>query len=216
MSLSFWFPLHRDAHQGDSLSLSPNTVEPTVGMSICSLFRDCPFFGGRNVWTIYRQGMNSLSTVGRLSTLQSVHYQRFHCIPTRYSCSLPPQACADKLKNELQQYGFPPVFPREVEEKEEEQESPDPADPTKRAKKVPCLVILLSPCIASHSTKDLEGPLISYLLISRKTKKVPCSVTFFYMEPPNNGHVGDEYFVHWSEVVPSSEVEMYGQYIGRG
>ena len=36
------------------------------------------------------------------------------------------------------------------------------------------------------------------------------------VEPPNNGHVGDEHFVHWSEVVPSSEVEMYGQYIGRG
>ena len=41
-------------------------------------------------------------------------------IPTRYSCSLPPQACADKLKNELQQYGFPPVFPRDVEEKKSE------------------------------------------------------------------------------------------------
>ena len=33
------------------------------------------------------------------------------------------------------------------------------------------------------------------------------------VEPPNNGHVGDECFVHCSEVVPSSEVEMY---IGRG
>ena len=28
-----------------------------------------------------RQGMNSVSIVGRLSTLQSVHYQRFHCTP---------------------------------------------------------------------------------------------------------------------------------------
>ena len=27
-----------------------------------------------------------------------------------------------------------------------------------------------------------------------------------------NGHVGDEHFVHCLEVVPSSEVEMYGQY----
>ena len=36
------------------------------------------------------------------------------------------------------------------------------------------------------------------------------------MEPPNNGQVGDEHFVHCSEVAPSSEVEMYGQYIGRG
>ena len=26
------------------------------------------------------------------------------------------------------------------------------------------------------------------------------------MEPPNNGHVGDECFVHYLEVVPSSEV----------
>ena len=36
------------------------------------------------------------------------------------------------------------------------------------------------------------------------------------MEPPNNGHIGDKHFVHCSEVVPCSEVEMYGQYIGRG
>ena len=31
------------------------------------------------------------------------------------------------------------------------------------------------------------------------------------VEPPNNGHIGDKHFVHCSEVVPSSEVEMYGQ-----
>ena len=31
------------------------------------------------------------------------------------------------------------------------------------------------------------------------------------VEPPNNGHIGDEHFVHCSDVVPSSEVEMYGQ-----
>ena len=29
------------------------------------------------------------------------------------------------------------------------------------------------------------------------------------MEPLNNGHVGDEHFVHCSEVATSSEVEMY-------
>ena len=28
-------------------------------------------------------------------------------------------------------------------------------------------------------------------------------------DPPKNGQVGDEYFIHCSEVVPSSEVEMY-------
>ena len=42
----------------------------------------------------------------------------------------------------------------------------------------------------------------------------PCLHT---VEPPNNGHVWDECFVNCSEVVPNSlEVEMYGQYIGRG
>ena len=30
--------------------------------------------------TIYRQRVNSVSIVGRLSTLGSVHHQRFHCI----------------------------------------------------------------------------------------------------------------------------------------
>ena len=33
------------------------------------------------------------------------------------------------------------------------------------------------------------------------------------MEPLNNGHVGDK---HCSEVVPSSEVEMYGQLMAGG
>ena len=53
------------------------------------LFRSCPFFGGRNVWTT-GGGVNSLSIVGRLSTLQSVHYQRFHCIPFWISLSMQP------------------------------------------------------------------------------------------------------------------------------
>ena len=35
----------------------------------------------------------------------------------------------------------------------------------------------------------------------------------YTVEPLNTGHTGDECFVHCSEVVPSSEVEMY---IGRG
>ena len=36
------------------------------------------------------------------------------------------------------------------------------------------------------------------------------------VEPPNNGHIVDEHFVHCSEVIPFSEVEMYGQYLSRG
>ena len=34
------------------------------------LFFSLSFFGGRSVWTVYSQGVNSLSIVGRLSTLQ--------------------------------------------------------------------------------------------------------------------------------------------------
>ena len=42
---------------------------------------------------------------------------------------------------------------------------------------------------------------------------VKSRLVFSYtVEPPINGHVGDEHFVHCSEVVPSLEVEMYGQY----
>ena len=36
------------------------------------------------------------------------------------------------------------------------------------------------------------------------------------VEPPNNGQVRDEHFVHCSEVVPSSEVEMCGQLYRQG
>ena len=72
---------------------------------ICSLFRGCPFFGGRNLWTLYWQGGEQFVhcrevvhssecplsecplirvSIIRVSTYQSVHYQsvhyqRFHC-----------------------------------------------------------------------------------------------------------------------------------------
>ena len=36
------------------------------------------------------------------------------------------------------------------------------------------------------------------------------------VEPLNNGHSGDERFVHCSEVVPLSEVEMHGQLMAGG
>ena len=36
------------------------------------------------------------------------------------------------------------------------------------------------------------------------------------METLNNGHGGDKHFVHCSEVVPLSEVEMYGQLMAGG
>ena len=57
---------------------SGTSEERTIwGQAFCPLFRGCLFFRGRNV---YRQGVNSVSIVGRLSILQSVRYQRFHCI----------------------------------------------------------------------------------------------------------------------------------------
>ena len=43
--------------------------------------------------------------------------------------------------------------------------------------------------------------LLVYLLTSE-------GVSISTVEPPNNGHIRDECFVHCSEVVPSLEVEM--------
>ena len=42
-------------------------------------------------------------------------------------CVLHRQACADKLKREMEVYGNPPVFPDEKDEKDEE-EKPDISD----------------------------------------------------------------------------------------
>ena len=43
------------------------------------------------------------------------------------------------------------------------------------------------------------------------------ATSFLYSgEPLNNEHGGDEHFVHCLEVVPSSEVEMYGQLMAGG
>ena len=39
------------------------------------------------------------------------------------------------------------------------------------------------------------------------------TVPIYTIEPLNNGHVGDDCFVHYSEVVPSSEVLTV---VGRG
>ena len=40
---------------------------------------------------------------------------------------------------------------------------------------------------------------------------IAVNAEMYRVEPLNDGHGGDEHFVHCSEVVPSSEVEMYGQ-----
>ena len=47
---------------------------------------------------------------------------------------LSSQASADKLSLEMQEFGFPPVFPNENGEESDDEE--EIADPTKRAKKV--------------------------------------------------------------------------------
>ena len=43
-----------------------------------------------------------------------------------------------------------------------------------------------------------------------------CTNYSYTVEPQNNGQVEDERFVHCSEVVPSSEVEMYGELYRQG
>ena len=46
--------------------------------------------------------------------------------------------------------------------------------------------------------------------------EISLTILYITVEPPNNGHFGDEHFVNCSEVVPSLEVEIHGQYIGMG
>ena len=55
----------------------PSKIGTTSPQGTKSLPSKCPLFGGS---TVYRQGAKSVLMVGRLSTLRSVHYRRFHCI----------------------------------------------------------------------------------------------------------------------------------------
>ena len=83
-----WTIIGREAN---SLSIIPffrgRNVWTIIGRGANSL-SIIPFFRGRNVWTIIGRGANSLSVVGRLSTLRSVHYQRFRCIIEVRVCKL--------------------------------------------------------------------------------------------------------------------------------
>ena len=65
----------------------------------------------------------------------------------------------------------------------------------------------LGACVSSSYGATYPHKLDSLTLLCPPSQ---CTV-----EPTNNGHIGDECFVHCSEVVPSLKVEMYG-YIGRG
>ena len=80
-----FFCRHTNGYKDKPTILNTLTIVGVWNCNVLSLVPPIPvhcsvvvLFGGRNVWTIYRQGVNCLSIVGRLSTLQSVHYQRFH------------------------------------------------------------------------------------------------------------------------------------------
>ena len=51
------------------------------------------------------------------------------------------------------------------------------------------------------------GELLSHKLLLSLPRVTP-DYRMTTVEPPNNGHIGDEHFVHCSEVVPSLEVVM--------
>ena len=60
-------------------------------------------------------------------------------------------------------------------------------------------------------------PSVHQLYQGIKVGSVVCMYVYVYtVEPLNNGHGGDEHFVHCSDVVPSSEVEIYGQLMAGG
>ena len=107
LSLPLRLPLHRNAHQGDTR------------------FDD---------FTLHANATQSTYPENIAHTL--------FLLPLSLSPSPPPllpssaQACADKLKLEMEEYGFPPDFPREKDRGEVVESKIDPADPTKRLKKV--------------------------------------------------------------------------------
>ncbi|XP_019856895.1 PREDICTED: WW domain-binding protein 4-like [Amphimedon queenslandica] len=90
--------------------------------------------------------MNGQLHLGHTFTISkaefSVGYYRLkgkRCLfPFAFHCTgMPIKACADKLKMERQDFGFPPKFPEVVEKEElEEVETSVQVDPTKLAKKV--------------------------------------------------------------------------------
>ncbi|XP_046652789.1 leucine--tRNA ligase, cytoplasmic-like [Daphnia pulicaria] len=88
--------------------------------------------------------MNGLLHLGHTFTLMkcdlAVGYQRLKgkkCLyPFGFHCTgMPIKACADKLKREMEQFGFPPKFPKHVEEVVEEvQDNSIPKDKSKGKK----------------------------------------------------------------------------------
>ena len=68
-------------------------------------------------------------------------------------------------------------------------------------------------CVTASTGNAQRCPYVHPFKVNLATTgKTACMNT---VEPLNNRHVGDEHFLHCSEVVPSSEVEMY-MYTGRG
>ena len=64
--------------------------------------------------------------------------------------------------------------------------------------------------------------ILCYIVYTHFTVNIDISYWYWYVqgsytvEPLNSGHIGDKDFVHCPEVVPFSEVEMYGQYNRQG
>ncbi|EPZ31038.1 leucyl-tRNA synthetase [Rozella allomycis CSF55] len=87
----------------------------------------------------YMNGRLHLGHSFSLSKLEfATGYERLRgkraLLPFGFHCTgMPIKACADKLKREIEEYGNPPVFPKEVVEEEEEVN--ENVDPTKIKKK---------------------------------------------------------------------------------
>ena len=63
--------------------------------------------------------------------------------------------------------------------------------------------------------KKLHNSVYVYSSTTVKNSFLLKCKNWYTLEPPNNGQLQDGYFVHCSEVVTTSEVEMYGHYRGR-
>ena len=83
---------------------------------------------------------------------------------------------------------------------------------------VSCVCVCVCVCVCGQCVVVCMHCFLSLLCfswvrqITYDTVHIHCQASCMY----HNGHSGDEHFVHCSEVVPSSEVEMYGQLMAGG
>ena len=84
-----------------------------------------------------------------------------------------PQACSDKLKNEIADFGFPPQFPPEEEEEPPAVKEVEMGKDKSKGKKVCVDVVLVVVSFSSRNTDEAYVPIHAYQPASFSNNEVP-------------------------------------------